>query len=76
MSGVHHAMDGWQTFSDFYDNEAAHYSVVSEEYGDYCAEQCTNGPEATVHVPIQNIVAALEEIVLNELSPTEHDGTD
>ena len=75
MSGVRHAMDGWTTFSDFYNNEAAHYSVVSDEYGSYCANLLKD-VEPMQYTPIKELVEALEEIVLKELSPTEHDGTD
>ena len=70
-------MDGWQTFSEYYGNDPSHYSVVSQEYADYCAKACDNKP-TTSHPtsPIKDVVEALEEIVLKELSPTEHDGTD
>ena len=68
-------MDGWQTFSDYYHDEPSHYSVVSQEYADYCAEVCHSEP-LNVNVPIKDVITALEEIVLKELSPTEHDGTD
>ena len=59
-------MDGWSTFSDYFQGQPAHYSVVSEEYGDYCAAFIQNAAYSEVYTPIKELVAALEEIVLNE----------
>tara|TARA_R110002110_G_scaffold8326_4_gene41842 strand:- start:11711 stop:11917 length:207 start_codon:yes stop_codon:yes gene_type:complete len=67
-------MDGWQTFSEHYCNEPSHYSRVSQEYADYCAKADRKAP-LLGNIPIKKLVEALEEIVLKELSPTEHDGT-
>ena len=63
LSGVRHAMDGWNTFSEYYCGQAGHYTTVSMEYGDYCSGQCTNGDEETMYTPIKDLVNVLEGMV-------------
>ena len=71
-------MYNWREFSTTYRGQKAFYTEVSNEYADYCSSICIESKTGYKRAfrTIKHLVGALEEIVLKQLSPTAHDGTD
>ena len=79
-------MHGWREFRGTHDRQKAYYTVVSNEYADYCSSICSDSPTGhkSAFRNITRLVGALEYMVLEELSKArlekalliKRDGTD